>query len=360
MLKIDLAYFAGEKTEKATPRKKRKAREEGQVAKSQEVNTAFLLLAAFSTLGAVGSWMYDRTSDIFGFGLALVSEPDAIFSPDYAGRVVSFFFFQALLVAMPILIIAALVGVIANLVQVGWQITPKAIQPKFSKLNPLSGFKRIISFQSLMTLLQSLVKFTIIIAVIYSALRDEINHLQLLSDMGLFEAVSWLGDLIIRLGLTVGAWFIFVAAADYAFTRWKHLKDLRMSKQEIKEEFKQSEGNPQIKGRIRSKMQEASMRRMMEAVPNADVIVTNPSHYAVALAYDRDSSRAPCVTAKGVDFLARKIKEKAEENGVEIVENKELARALYATVDIGQEIPPEMYQAVAEILAFVYKLKKMA
>ena len=197
-------------------------------------------------------------------------------------------------------------------------------------------------------------------AVIYNSLRDELDNLAMLSQMDIFEAVSWVGNLIVNLGLNVGGWFVFVAAADYAYTRFRHTRDLRMTKQEIKEEFKQTEGSPQIKGRIKSQMREVSMRRMMQQVPRADVIITNPTHYAVALEYDRDSGKAPRVTAKGADYLARRIKEKAAESGVEIVENRELARALYTAVDVGQEIPPEMYQAVAEILAFVYRLRQMA
>ena len=358
---LNLGFFAeGEKTEKATPRKKRKAREEGQVAKSQEVSTAFTFLGIFAVLRVTAGWMYKNISEVFSFGMGMISDMDAVFSPEYSGRVISFFFGRALWVAMPMLIAAAFLGVLSNIIQVGWKITPKAIRPKFSKLNPISGFKRMFSPEIIMTLLKSLVKFAIIVTVIYTALRDELENLYKLMQMGFFEAVSWLGGLVVDLGLKVGGWFIFVAAADFAFTRFRHIRKLRMTKQEVKEEFKQVEGNPLIKGHIRSKMREVSMRRMMQEIPHADVIITNPTHYAVALAYDRDSGRAPLVTAKGADFLARRIREKAIENGVQIVENRELARTLYTTVDIGQEIPPELYQAVAEILAFVYRLKKMA
>jgi len=361
LIKLDLRFFdSGEKTEKATPRKKQKAREEGQVAKSQEVGTAVTFLGIFAVLKATAGWMFERMFEVFRYSLGMIADADAYLTPEYSGRLISYFFGRALWVASPLLAAALFMGVMSNILQVGWKVTPKAMRPRFSKLNPISGFKRLFSSTALVTLVKSLLKFTIIVTVIYTSLRDELSSLALLSQMGIFEAVSWLGGLIVNLGLKVGGWFIFIAAADYAFTRFRHIKELRMTKQEVKEEFKQVEGNPQIKGHIKSKMREVSMRRMMQGIPRADVIITNPTHYAVALEYDRESGRAPCVTAKGADYLARRIREKAAECGVEIVENRELARALYDTVEVGQEIPPEMYQAVAEILAFVYRLKKMA
>ena len=360
-VKLDLRFFDnGDKTEKATPRKKQKAREEGQVAKSQEVTTALTFLGVFAVLKAAAGWMYNRMFMVFRFSMGLIGETDAFFSSGYSGRVIPYLLWQALLVAAPLFLSAMFLGVLSNVIQVGWKITPKALRPQFSRLNPASGFKRVFSSSALVTLFKSILKFLIIVTVIYTALRNEMDTLPLLSQMGLFEAVSWLGGLIVNMGLNVGGWFVLIAAADYAYTRFRHTRQLRMTKQEVKEEFKQVEGNPQIKGQIKSKMREVSMRRMMQAVPHADVIITNPSHYAVALKYDRQSGRAPGVTAKGADYLARRIKEKAVECGVEIVENRELARTLYVTVEIGQEIPPELYQAVAEILAFVYRLKKMA
>ncbi|MDR3239634.1 MAG: flagellar biosynthesis protein FlhB, partial [Clostridiales bacterium] len=264
---------------------------------------------------------------------------------------------QALLIVAPLFAAVLAVGVLTNVAQVGWKVTTNALRPKFSRMNPISGAKRLFSAQILVDLCKSLLKFAIIGYVIYNALKRELDRLPALSDMGLFESVSYLGDLITSLGLTVGGWFILIAALDYAYTRFKHSKQLRMSKQEVKDEYKMSEGNPQIKGQIKQRMREASMRRMMQDVPGADVIVTNPTHYAVALRYDRQTARAPVVVAKGADHLARRIKEAGLEHHVAIAENKELARTLYVSVDVGHEIPPELYEAVAEILAFVYKLK---
>ncbi|MDR1913288.1 MAG: flagellar biosynthesis protein FlhB [Clostridiales bacterium] len=355
-IRINLRFF-DEKTEKATPRKRKKSREEGQVAKSQEVGTAFLFLGAFAMFKIFAGWIYDRVINIFGYGLGLIRDTDMVLDVNFIQGYIPFLFTETLTIAMPIFAAAMIIGIVTNLVQVGWQITPKSIQPKFSKINPLSGFKRMFSAQLFVTLAKSLLKFAVIVIVIYTALRDELGMLIHLPFMGLMESVMYIGNLIVSLGIKVGAWFLFVAAADYAYTRLKHSKDLRMSKQEVKEEFKQAEGNPQVKGKIRSIMRDVSMRRMMESVPHADVIITNPTHYAVALRYDRESERAPVVLAKGADYIARRIKQIAAEKGIQTVENKELARTLYNTVDIGREIPPELYQAVAEILAFVYRLR---
>jgi flagellar biosynthetic protein FlhB len=266
-------------------------------------------------------------------------------------------FLQIILIAAPMLVVAVAIGLIANLIQVGWLITSEPLQPKFNKLNPVSGIKRLFSMQSIVTLLKSIAKMAVLIIVIYMIIMGEIEHIPELALMPLMQSLMYLGNLVVDMGITIGVLFLFIALADVIYTRMKHTKDLKMTKQEVKDEFKQMEGDPMIKSRIRGKMMEMSMRRMMQEVPKADVVITNPTHYAVAIKYDKDVSDAPRVIAKGVDFAARKIKEKAKENNIHIVEDKQLARTLYATVEIGQAIPPELYQAVAEILAFVYKLR---
>jgi len=211
-----------------------------------------------------------------------------------------------------------------------------------------------------MELVKSLVKLGVIGLVIYNVLNKQKGAIFSLLHMSLLEAVGYIANVIVDMAINVGVFYLFIGAADYAFQRYKHGKELKMSKHEVKEEYKQVEGNPQIKGRIRQRMREASMRRMMQAVPTADVIITNPTHFSVAVKYDRQSGAAPVVVAKGQDYTALRIKELARESDVMIVENPPLARTLYATVDIGREIPPELYQAVAEILAYVYKLKNIA
>ncbi len=358
LLPINLSFFdEGEKTEQPTARKREKARKKGQVAKSPEVNTALLFLAAFFGLRIFSENMYVSIANIFSGNFQLIADIDNIMEVDYIAKYIAFLFTQIILICLPIFALSMGVGIISNLFQVGWHPTIEPLMPKFSKLSPISGFKRLFSMRVLVELLKSLAKFGIIGYVIYATMVNEINYIPQLASMGLMQAIIYLGNVAARLGLNIGLLFLFVALADVFYTRYKHTKDLKMSKQEVKDEYKSIEGNPQIKGKIRQKMREVSMRRMMQSVPSADVVVTNPTHYAVALKYDKNVSDAPYVVAKGVDFLAQKIKNAALQNGVEIVENVQLARTLYATVDVGKTIPEELYQTVAEILAFVYKLK---
>ncbi len=361
-IKINLQFFAndegGEKTEEPTGKKKDDARKEGQVAKSVEISTAFLFIGMFYALKLFAEYMYNKIVDVTNYSFSMFSTiKEGILENDYMQKLIVYIFGQILIIIAPMLIVSFSVGIITNLVQVGWKPTTKPLKPKFSRLNPMSGFKRLFSMKSMFELLKSIVKLTIIGVIIYNIVRNEINHIQELLNMEILQAAIYIGNLIIDIGLSVGLYFIFIAIADFAYQKFNLHKDLKMTKQEVKEEYKNSEGNPEIKGKIKQKMRESSMRRMMQDVPQADVIITNPTHYAVALKYDKQKAQAPIVVAKGEDHLARKIKQVAKENNVEIVENKYLARTLYATVDIGKEIPPELYQAVAEVLAFVYNLK---
>lgn len=361
-IKINLQFFAndegGEKTEEPTGKKKDDARKEGQVAKSVEISTAFLFIGMFYALKLFAEYMYNKIVDVMNYSFSMFSTiKEGILENDYMQKLIVYIFGQILIIIAPMLIVSFSVGIITNLVQVGWKPTTKPLKPKFSRLNPMSGFKRLFSMKSMFELLKSIVKLTIIGVIIYNIVRNEINHIQELLNMEILQAAIYIGNLIIDIGLSVGLYFIFIAIADFAYQKFNLHKELKMTKQEVKEEYKNSEGNPEIKGKIKQKMRESSMRRMMQDVPQADVIITNPTHYAVALKYDKEKAQAPIVVAKGEDHLARKIKQVAKENNVEIVENKYLARTLYATVDIGKEIPPELYQAVAEVLAFVYNLK---
>ncbi len=358
---INLSFFAGDsagdKTEKATPKKKKDARKEGQVVHSPEITTAFTFIIIFSIVGIFASSIIERIENIYFFVFNDLLSINNNLTIEHAYSLIVYLFKQVIFASIPIFITAILIGIIVNVAQVGWQPTSKPLKPKFSKINPLKGFKRIFSLNALVELIKSLLKFTIIIMIIYSFIMSEIDSIINVIELPFISAVIYIGKLIIKLAVTVGGWFIFIAILDFSYKKFKHEKDLKMTKQEVKEEYKQTEGNPQIKGKIRQKMQEASMRRMMQDIPKADVIITNPTHYAVAIYYDQLSGKAPKVTAKGVDHLAERIKKVARENNVEIVENRQLARALYASVDIGKEIPPELYKAVAEVLAFVYKLK---
>lgn len=364
-LSLDLQFFAdgqgGEKTEPATPKKLEDARKEGQVAKSKEIANGLGLIALFLVLkfwvAGMGkqflglfSRIYNRIPEVTGLygGTSPIKDVSGLLGNSLL---------NVLIILAPFLIVAFVVAFVCDLAQVKWKPSWKIIKPKFKKLNPLNGFKRIFSANSLVELVKSLLKIFLIAYVSYSYLKGRQNQLFLLYDISMISAVRLVGETVINLGLRISFVYLFIAATDYAYQKFKFAKDMRMTKQEIKDEFKNSEGNPEIKGRIRRKMQEASQRRMMQNLPKADVVITNPTHYAVAIQYNADESPAPIVIAKGEDYLAQKIKEVAKENDVEIVENKPLARMLYANVDVGAQIPPELYSAVAEVLAYVYHLK---
>ncbi len=266
---------------------------------------------------------------------------------------------KSLIIMLPFMAFGFVVTLLVSIVQVGWKVSTKPMKPELSKLNPLNGFKRIFSKDSLFELVKSILKIVIIIYIAYTSIKDNANDLFALYDLGLNQAVALVGTLIINTGIKISIVYLVIGLADFIYQKHKFNEDMKMTKQEVKDEYKNTEGDPQIKGRQRCKMQEVSQKRMMQDVPKADVVITNPTHFAVALKYEAEVSSAPVVLAKGEDYLAQKIKEVARENKIEIVENKPLARMLYHNVDVGAEIPPELYQAVAEVLAAVYKAKNI-
>ncbi|MCR5153519.1 MAG: EscU/YscU/HrcU family type III secretion system export apparatus switch protein, partial [Lachnospiraceae bacterium] len=237
------------------------------------------------------------------------------------------------------------------------KVTGKPLQPKLSKLNPLKGFKKIISKDKIFELIKAAFKILIIFYVAYSTLKGEVDKLKILYNLTLMQSIKLITDIVINMGLKISFFYFILGLADFIYQKMKFKKDMRMTKQEVKDEYKNTEGNPQIKGRIKSKMREVSMRRMMQKLPEADVVITNPTHFACALKYDKEKSKAPVLIAKGADHLAQKIKDVAKEHNIPIVENKPLARMLYSNVDIDSEIPSELYKMTAEVLAYVYQLK---
>ena len=258
---------------------------------------------------------------------------------------------------LPFFAFGFIIAILANIVQVGWKVTTKPLQPKADKFNPINGFKRMFSKDSLFELLKSIAKILVIIYVAYTSIKDKADNIFLLYDIPLMQAVILCGTIIIDAGFKISMVYLVIGLLDFAYQKHKFNDEMKMTKQEVKDEYKNTEGNPEIKGRQKQRMREASQRRMMQDVPKADVVITNPTHLAVAIKYDAETSKAPVVLAKGEDYVAMKIREAAKENQIEIVENKPLARMLYANVEIGQEIPPELYQAVAEVLAMVYNMK---
>ncbi|MCF0130686.1 MAG: flagellar biosynthesis protein FlhB [Pseudobutyrivibrio sp.] len=365
MLRYDLQFFAendsGDRTEPATAKKLKDARDEGKVAKSKELTAGFSLLIFFLSLKIFLGFMGNQFKESFAWIYGII--PDVV---KMSGRgltvttittIMNEALLKVLFILLPFLAIGFIVGFAGDLVQVGWKITAKPLEPKLSKFNPINGFKRIFSKQSVFNLIKSLIKIALICYIAYTSIRDQANSLFILYEIGLNQALSLIWDIIISTAIKISVIYVVIGLADYAFERFRFNKDMRMTKQEVKDEYKNTEGDPEIKARQRQRMREASMRRMMNDIPSADVVITNPTHLAVAIKYDRDEGIAPVVVAKGEDYLAMKIREKAAEADVPIMENKPLARALYATVDIGQQIPPELYQAVAEILAVVYTNK---
>ena len=366
ILRYNLQFFAkdgpgGERTEPATAKKLRDARKKGQVAKSKEVANGTCLLALFLMMKI---WVGNTGNSLMQMFPTIYNRiPE--FSKNYDGEipfksilyVLQLSAIQIILIAAPFLLVGFILSFVSDLFQVKWRPTGEPLKPKFNKLNPVNGFKRFFSLNSLVELLKSLLKIGLIAFVSYSYLQDKWKNLYIFYDISLKQSIGLIGEMIADLGIRISAVYMLIVAGDFIFQKWKFKEDMKMSKQEIKDEYKQDEGDPQIKGKIRQKMREASMRRMMQNIPQADVIITNPTHYAVAVQYDPDKYDAPFVVAKGTDHLAQRIKEIGRENKIEIVENKPLARMLYANVDIGQVIPPELYQAVAEVLAFVYNLK---
>ena len=365
-IKYNLQFFAedangAEKSEQPTAKKLNDARKEGQVAKSQEVATAFSLLALFIILRLLYPFMGTNFTGVFERvynNIPNVARTYNGFLP--VATIVSILnnaILTMLLITSPFLIIGFQIAFICDLVQVGFKPTSKPLQPKLSKLNPISGMKKIFSTRKLFELGKSLLKLAVMAAVIYSFFTGRTESLFLLYDMPLSQAIGLMGNLIISLGLRIAVAYMIIAFLDLIYQRRKFTKDMMMTKQEVKDEFKNSEGDPAVKSAQKRRMMEASRRRMMQQLPQADVVSTNPTHYAVAIKYDAEESDAPIVVAKGADYLAQKIKEIARDNDVEIVENKPLARMLYANVEVGELVPPELYKAVAEVLAYVYHLK---
>ncbi len=344
-----------EKTEKATPKKRRDQRKEGNVLQSREIGTAVSVLGIFTAmrllLGFISKTMLAYYTQSFEqLGSTEVST-DTIMSifVDVITVIV--------LTVLPVCLIAMFLGIIPTIAQTKGLFTMKALKPKFSRLNPLSGIKKLFSLQSIVGILKGLIEVVIISVVIYNEIRDRLPKFVMLMNAGVMQGITYAALTIYDMVMLICIMLVFVAAADFLFQWWQFEKKLKMSKQEVKEEFKQMEGDPQIKSKIKQRQQQMAAQRMMHDVPTADVVVRNPTHYAVALKYDQDKNNAPQVVAKGKDFLAQRIVAIAEENDVYTIENPPLARSLYSMVDIGREIPAELYNAVAEVLTVVYREK---
>jgi len=359
-IRMNLQFFAegADKTEEPTAKKLQDARKEGQVAKSQELISGAMLFTLFIAIKLFGGYLANSFIKVFHRNYRYISTY-TIQKPEL-GHVTSMFgqaLLDILLMTLPIFAFGIVVAFALNVFQVKWQVTTKPLQPKFNRLNPVSGFKKIISMGKLFELVKAIAKIIIIFWVAYSTLMSEIDKMKILYDLELIPAVVYISNFVVNMGIKISAVYLLIGLADFIYQKLKFKKDMRMSKQEVKDEYKQQEGDPQVKGKIKSKMRETSMCRMMQQMPDADVVITNPTHFACAIKYDKEKASAPVLIAKGADHLAQKLKDIAKEYNVPIVENKPLARMLYYNVELDAEIPQELYQMTAEVLAYVYQLK---
>lgn len=357
-LRLDLQFFSGEKTEKATPKKREDTRKKGQVAKSQDVNTAILLFFIFMLFLVIGPFWQDRMTNLYTKTFTEYIVWDL--TPDHFQIIFSEVLLYIAITIAPVMGIAIIAGLAANFMQIGFLFTTEPLQMKLDKIDPIQGAKRIFSARALVELVKSLMKISVIGTITFSILWLNKDEMMMLAGKNIDGALAFFSNTAILMGAFASIALLIVSIIDYAYQRYDYEKNIKMSKNDIKDEHKNIEGDPLIKSKIKERQRQMAMRRMMSEIPNADVVITNPTHYAIAIKYDENKSDAPYVVAKGVDYVAFKIRDIAKNHQVTLVENRTLARALYAEIEIGQAITEEFYQAVAEVLAYVYQLERKA
>jgi flagellar biosynthetic protein FlhB len=344
-----------ERTESATPKRLEEARRKGQVPRSRELSTAAVMMTGASGLYYLGGFLGSELFEMLRRSLSL-TRVQALDSTQVVPALTSAFG-AGLLACVPLFGLIALAALLAPLALGGWSFSTEALMPQFNRLNPLSGFKRMFSMQSIMELLKALAKFGVVGMVAYLVLRNSTGEMLGLGQEPLRLAIAHSMQLAGYGLLCVSAGLLLIAAVDVPYQLWQYAKQLKMTRQEVRQEMKESEGSPEMKGRIRQMQQEMARRRMMQEVPKADVIITNPTHFAVALRYDDKRMRAPTVVAKGADEIAARIREIGAEHSVPLFEAPPLARVLYRNVDLGQEVPSALYVAVAQVLGYIFQLR---
>jgi len=344
-----------DKTEPASPQRLEKAREEGQVVQSRELATFVVLMTSGATLWTMAGNLGQTLSNIVRGGLQF--EPGIARDSAHVMAQLSSQFFEAALALAPFFLLVVVAALASPLLLRGWLFSSKALAPKFNRLNPFSGIKRMFSSQGLIELVKSLAKVALLGGVAVWLIWSNVGSIFSLSMEPSPLAIQHMGDIIGRIFLLVSGAMIFIVAIDLPYQLWSHFKKLRMSKEELRREAKESEGDPHLKAHIRAQQREVARRRMMSEIPTADVVVTNPTHYAVALKYSEGKMRAPRVVAKGADAVAARIRELAAEHKVPLLEAPPLARALFRHTELGDEIPAKLYAAVAEVLAYVFQLR---
>lgn len=343
-----------ERTEQATQRRRQETRRRGQVARSPEVNSAGMLLAGFSVLFVFGKYILGRLENIFNEICMML--PSFTLTPEnftvlFLNMLAKFF-----LTLLPVFVFMGIMAIIINILQVGFLFTGEPLTPKLEKINPAEGFKRLFSRRSAESLVRDIIKIIVVGWIGYSSVVSLLPRIVELTDYTVGQILSFAGSMVMSVALKILIGYIIIAILDYAFQRWDYERSMMMTRQEVREELKQTEGDPLLRARIRTMQREVARRRMMEEVPKAEVVITNPTEIAVAIAYEPGMA-APVVVAKGRRMIAERIRAIAEEHNVPIVENVLLAQALFKAVDTGRPIPPDLYTAVAEVLAYVYRLK---
>jgi len=347
----------GEKSEEPTPHRLREAREKGQVAKSREITTAFLLLLSYFLFRYLGEFMWNHLAEMAQAIFQIVPEARD-FSLGFAGYLLLIGLQAMAFVLLPIFGVVFLAALLAEALQTGFLFSMDPLTPKFERINPFEGFKKMFSLQGLVELIKSLLKIIIVFYIAWYAAKDDLPYIIVLIEAHPWQAVVLGGSIAYNIAIRVGLFYVVIAVLDYLYRRWEYMRNLKMTRQEVKEEYKRLEGDPLIKQRMRDLQRQVAYQRMMSAVPQADVVVTNPTHIAVALKYEQKKMKAPVVLAKGERKIAEEIRRIAEEHEISVVPNEPLARSIYRTTRVNQEVPSELYQAIAEVLAYVYKIKR--
>jgi flagellar biosynthetic protein FlhB len=343
-----------DKTEQPTSKKLADARQKGNVAQSREIPSVLILAGSIGVLFFGGSWMFGRLTAMMR--IIYQRAGSLTIAPETMNSLFWELFLNGIVVLIPLMLAVMTAGVVGNVAQFGFLFTGEKLTPNLAKLNPISGLKKLVSLRSLVELAKSVIKLVIISGVAYVVFARYLEQIPGLMQMSIGNILKFIGQVSFQLCLYTCMVLFLMAVLDFSYTKWQHHQDLKMTKQEVQDEHKQREGDPAVKARIRSVQREMARQRMMEAVPEATVVITNPTHLAIAISY-AEGMHAPTVVAKGAGFVAQKIKAIAAENDVPLVENKPLARAIFQSAEIGDFIPADLYRAVAEILAYVYRLK---
>jgi flagellar biosynthetic protein FlhB len=352
-----MSESGSERTEEPTARRLKRAREDGQVARSAELPAAAVMIAAVFTLLMLGGVWVSRLSDMlkssFTFDRKTLDTP-TLLPATFASQLL-----EAMLLVFPVLVVTAIVAILASGATGGFHFSLKSVAPKFSKLSPLEGIKRMLGTRAAVELLKSLAKFSLVAGVLWALVDKHMNELIRLGNMNLEPALAIAGTLLTKSALWLTLSLVLIALLDAPYQRWSFMKRMRMTKQEVKDEMKDMEGRPEVKQQIRRRQRDMANARMMQSVKDADVVITNPEHFAIALSYDPSSDGAPVLLAKGADHMAARIREEARLHGVEIFSSPQLARALYFTTDVNKTIPEALYHAVAPVIAYVFSLAQV-